>query len=168
MDDPARLARILAVLRAVAARHRKRVVVSTHPRTRARLSALAAEVRALEPEGVGFLPPFGFPDYVRLQRNAFCVLSDSGTITEECALLGFPAVTLREAHERPEGMDAGTLVMAGLDPDRVLQAVEVVTSRPPGWAGLPPDYDVPNVSQKVLQVILSYVDYVNRTVWRKP
>jgi UDP-N-acetylglucosamine 2-epimerase len=102
-----------------------------------------------------------------LQRNAFCVLSDSGTITEECALLGFPAVTLREAHERPEGMDAGTLVMAGLDPDRVLQAVEVVTRRPPGLSALPPDYDVPNVSQKVLQIVLSYTDYVNRTVWRK-
>lgn len=167
VDDPARLARILAVLRAVAARHRKRVVVSTHPRTRARLAALLQEARALEAEGIGFLPPFGFADYVRLQRKAFCVLSDSGTVTEECALLGFPAVTLREAHERPEGMDAGTLVMSGLDPARVLQAVEVVTSRAPGYSALPPDYDVPNVSQKVLQVILSYVDYVNRTVWRK-
>lgn len=125
------------------------------------------EARALEAEGIQFLPPFGFFDYVKLEQNARCVLSDSGTITEECALLGFPAVTLREAHERPEGMDAGTLVMSGIDPDRVLSAVEVVTSRPKGYTALPPDYDQPDVSQKVLQIVLSYVDYVNRTVWGK-
>ena len=167
VDDPARLARILAVLRAVAARYLRRVVVSTHPRTRARLSALPEGARALEGEGISFLPPFGFPDYVRLQHQAFCVLSDSGTLTEESALVGFPAVMLREAHERPEGMDAGTLVMGGLDPDRVLQAVDLVTERPAGPRSVPPDYDVPDVSRKVVGIILGYVDYVNRTVWRR-
>jgi UDP-N-acetylglucosamine 2-epimerase len=168
VDDPARLARVLAILRAVVARHGKRVVMSTHPRTRTRLAALAAEARALEEEGISFLPPFGFVDWVKLQQSAFCVLSDSGTLTEESALLGFPAVMLREAHERPEGMDAGTLVMAGLDAERVLQAIAVVTARPEGAREIPADYLVPNVSQKVLQIILSYTDYVNRVVWRKP
>ncbi|MGC3996944.1 MAG: UDP-N-acetylglucosamine 2-epimerase (non-hydrolyzing) [Anaeromyxobacter sp.] len=168
VDDPGRLALLLATLRAAARRFGKRVVVSTHPRTRARLEALAPQAQALAAEGIAFLKPFGLADYVRLQQEAFCVLSDSGTITEESALLGFPAVTLREAHERPEGMDAGTLIMTGLSADRVLQGVEVVTSRRPGERpGLPPDYLEPNVSAKVVQIILSYVDYVNRTVWRK-
>lgn len=166
VDDPARLTGILGTLRALAGRWQLPVVVSTHPRTRVRLEALAGGTQGLESHGVRFLAPFGFLDYVRLQQQAFCVLSDSGTVTEESALAGFPAVTLREAHERPEGMDAGTLVMSGLATERVLQAVELVTSRPPGLRpGLPPDYQEANVSQKVVQVILSYVDYVNRTVW---
>jgi UDP-N-acetylglucosamine 2-epimerase (non-hydrolysing) len=169
VDDPERLARILGVLRAVAERHRRRIVVSTHPRTRVRLEALAGGTADLEARGVSFLKPFGFLDYVKLQRHAFCVISDSGTVTEESALVGFPAVTLREAHERPEGMDAGTLVMSGIEPDRVLQAIDAVTARPAGQRpGVPPDYLETNVSQKVLQVVLSYVDYVNRTVWRRP
>jgi UDP-N-acetylglucosamine 2-epimerase (non-hydrolysing) len=168
VDRPARLGVILETLRAVAGQYGKRVVVSTHPRTRARLEVLAGGTAGLEAAGVAFLKPFGFPDYIRLQQQAFCVLSDSGTITEESALLGFPAVTLRDAHERPEGMDAGTLVMSGLTAERVLQAVEVVTTRPAGVrAGLPPDYLETNVSQKVVQIILSYVDYVNRTVWHR-
>jgi UDP-N-acetylglucosamine 2-epimerase (non-hydrolysing) len=168
VDSPERLAGILQTLRAVADRYGRRVVVSTHPRTRARLESLATEARPVESEGVTFLKPFGFLDYVKLQQNAFCVVSDSGTITEECALLGFPAVTLREAHERPEGMDAGTLVMSGLDTDRVLQAIDLVVNRGPGdRPGLPSDYADANVSRKVVQVIHSYVDYVNRTVWRK-
>jgi len=169
VDRPERLATIRATLRALAGRWRLPVVVSTHPRTRARLEALAGGTQDLAQHGVRFLKPFGFLDYVKLEQDAFCVLSDSGTITEESALLGFPAVTLREAHERPEGMDAGTLVMSGLSSERVIQAVELVTSRPPGVrAGLPPDYLEPNVSLKVVQIILSYVDYVNRTVWQRP
>ncbi len=168
VDRPERLATILDTLRALAVRYGLPVVVSTHPRTRARLEALSGGTQGLEGQGVRFLKPFGLIDYVRLQQDAFCVLSDSGTITEESALLGFPAVTLREAHERPEGMDAGTLIMSGLAAERVIQAVEVVTSRPPGVrAGLPPDYLETDVSRKVVQIILSYVDYVNRTVWSK-
>ena len=168
VDREERLAGFLETLRAVRRRYGRRVVVSTHPRTRARLEGLAQATRALESEGISFLKPFGYFDWVKLQENAFCVLSDSGTITEESALLGFPAVTVRDAHERPEGMDAGTLVMSGLATVRVLQAIDVVTSRPPGErAGLPPDYLEPQVSRKVLQIILSYVDYVNRTVWAR-
>lgn len=166
VDDPERLSGILETLRAVAQKFGRRVIVSTHPRTRARLEGLVGRAEALAAQNVTFAKPFGFADYVRLEQDAFCVISDSGTITEESALLGFPAVTLREAHERPEGMDAGTLVMSGLKTERVLQAVEVVTSRPAGLrAGLPSDYEVLNVSQKVLQIIVSYVDYVRRTVW---
>jgi len=146
----------------------KRVIVSTHPRTRARLEALAATGQGVDLEGVSFQKPFGFFDWVKLQENAFCVVSDSGTLTEESAIRGFPAVMLRDAHERPEGMDAGTLVMSGLDEERVVQAVEMVVSRPAGWRpGLPPDYAESNVSRKVVQIIQSYVDYVNRTVWHK-
>ena len=168
VDDPERLAGIVDTLRAVAVRHGRRVVVSTHPRTRVRLEKLAEQTRGLDAEGITFLQPFGFFDYIQLQKNAFCVISDSGTITEESALLGFPAVTIREAHERPEGMDAGTLVMSGLRTEQVLQAVDVVTSRAPGdLPGLPPDYLERNVSRKVLQIIQSYTGYVNRTVWQK-
>jgi UDP-N-acetylglucosamine 2-epimerase (non-hydrolysing) len=168
VDDEGRLAGILETLRAIAGRYRRRVIVSTHPRTRARLEKLAAQARALEEEGISFMKPFGFLDYAKLEQNAFCVVSDSGTVTEESALLGFPAVTLREAHERPEGMDAGTLVMSGLETGRVLQSIDVVVSRAPGERpGLPPDYLETNVSGKVVQIIHSYVDYVNRTVWHK-
>lgn len=169
VDAEARLAGILETLRAVARRHGKRVIVSTHPRTRARLEKLASHQGALEGEGIAFMKPFGFLDYVKLQQNAHCVISDSGTITEESSLLGFPAITLREAHERPEGMDAGTLVMSGLATHRVLQAIDVVVGRRPGERpGVPPDYLEANVSQKVVQIIHSYVDYVNRTVWSRP
>jgi UDP-N-acetylglucosamine 2-epimerase (non-hydrolysing) len=168
VDSPERLVRILGVLRVLAQRYGKRVIVSTHPRTRARLEALAATGQGVDLEGVSFQKPFGFFDWVKLQENAFCVVSDSGTLTEESAIRGFPAVMLRDAHERPEGMDAGTLVMSGLDEERVVQAVEMVVSRPAGWRpGLPPDYAESNVSRKVVQIIQSYVDYVNRTVWHK-
>jgi UDP-N-acetylglucosamine 2-epimerase (non-hydrolysing) len=168
VDRPERLSGFLETLRAIRGRYGRRVIVSTHPRTRARLEGLAEATRVLEAEGITFLKPFGFLDWVKLQEKAFCVVSDSGTITEESALLGFPAVTIRDAHERPEGMDAGTLVMTGLGTERILQAIDVVTSRPAGQrAGLPPDYLEPHVSRKVLQVILSYTDYVNRTVWSR-
>jgi len=165
VDRPERLRAILSTLRALAERFRFPVVVSTHPRTRARLEQLDGGTQALEAAGVRFLAPFGFLDYVRLQQEAFCVVSDSGTVTEESALVGFPAVTLRDAHERPEGMDAGTLVMSGLSAARVVQAVEAVTGRTGERPGIPPDYLEPHVAGKVLQIILSYVDYVNRTVW---
>jgi len=169
VDDPSRLDGILETLRAVARRYRRKIVVSTHPRTRVRLERMAERTRGLELEGITFLPPFGFFDYIQLQKNAFCVISDSGTVTEESALVGFPAVTLREAHERPEGMDAGTLVMSGLRTDRMLQSIEIVTTRGPGDVpGLPPDYLEKNVSRKVVQIIQSYTGYVNRTVWHKP
>jgi UDP-N-acetylglucosamine 2-epimerase (non-hydrolysing) len=168
VDTESRLVGILETLHAVARRYARRLVVSTHPRTRMRLERIPGATKALEAEGVTFLKPFGFFDYARLQASSFCVISDSGTITEESALLGFPAITLREAHERPEGMDAGTLVMSGLSTEQVLQSIDLVTSRPAGERpGIPPDYLERHVSTKVVQIIQSYTGYVNRTVWRK-
>ncbi|MFA5111742.1 MAG: UDP-N-acetylglucosamine 2-epimerase (non-hydrolyzing) [Desulfobaccales bacterium] len=158
---------LLDTLKAMAERYRKPIIVSTHPRTRKRLAD--AGVSDLS-EGIRFLKPLGLFDYVHLQLKSFCVVSDSGTITEESSLLGFPAVTIRQAHERPEGMDVGTLIMCGLKAPRVLEAIEVVTSQHAAGGrrfALVPDYDVDNVSQKVLRIILSYIDYVNRTVWQK-
>ena len=166
VDDEPRLAGLLAALEAACEHYRMPVIVSTHPRTRARIEDLKTTV----PDRIQFLKPFGFADYVRLQKDAFCVLSDSGTVTEEASLLGFPAVMLREAHERPEGMDEGTLIMSGVRGSSILEAVAAVTARHARGgqaARIVPDYDVDDVSSKVVNVILSYTDYVNRTVWRK-
>ncbi len=148
-------------------KYRKRIIVSTHPRTRNRLAKLGR--RAL-PAKVEFLKPLGYFDYVKLQSNACCVLSDSGTLTEEASLLGFPAVMLRQAHERPEGMDEATLIMCGLKAERVTEAIDVSVAHSAG-PGRPfrriADYDVDNVSRKILRIILSHIEYVNRTVWYK-
>lgn len=157
----------LASLDAVAKKYNHPVVVSTHPRTQKRLDE---QGRTGIDGRIQFLRPMGFFDYVHLQQRAFCVISDSGTITEEASLLGFPALTIRQAHERPEGMDEGTLIMCGLEPKRVLEAIEVITGQHQIGAGLSrivQDYDVDDVSRKVLRTILSYTDYVNRVVWRK-
>ena len=119
---------------------------------------------------IKFLKPFGFFDYIKLQMEALCVVSDSGTITEEASLLNLPAITIRNTHERPEGMDVGTLIMAGLKKDRVLEAVKVIieqhdySKRVMSPVG---DYEAINVSKKILRIVLSYTDYVNRTVWHK-
>ena len=167
IDSETNFSDLLATLKAMADRYRKPIIVSTHPRTRKRL----ADAGVMElGEGIRFLKPLGFFDYVKLQLQAFCVVSDSGTITEESSILDFPAVTIRQAHERPEGMDVGTLIMCGLKAHRVLEAIDVVTSQHAAGGqrfALVPDYDVDNVSQKVLRIILSYIDYVNRTVWQK-
>jgi len=167
VDDAGNLADLLASLAAIARRYRRRVIVSTHPRTRNRLAALK---RRDLPAGVEFLKPMGFCDYVMLQQHARCVLSDSGTLTEESSLLNFPAVMIRQAHERPEGMDEGTLIMSGLRPDRVCAAVDATLAhyeareRP---FRIAPDYEADNVSLKVARIILGYTDYVNRTVWHR-
>jgi len=158
---------LLETLRVLSVRYKKPVIVSTHPRTRNRLESVGVSALALE---VQFLKPLGFLDYVNLEMNAFCVVSDSGTITEESSILSFPAVTIRQAHERPEGMDEGTLIMCGLKSERVLEAIEVVAAQhsKTGRAfEIVQDYDSKNVSKKVLRIILSYTDYVNRVVWRK-
>jgi UDP-N-acetylglucosamine 2-epimerase (non-hydrolysing) len=167
VDDPAKLRRLLACLQTLADHFGRRLIVSTHPRTRKRLDALTGH---RDDDRIAFLKPFGFLGYVKLQMNAFCVISDSGTITEESSILGFPAVTLREAHERPEGMDRATLILTGLDPERVVQSVKIVTDQ--FEQGKRPtvvvdDYDVPDVSRKIVRIIASYIDYVNRTVWSK-
>lgn len=167
VDSPGNFSALLASLNAMASRYGLPVIVSTHPRTRKRLEGL--DTRDLNPL-IRFLKPLGFHDYVKLQMHARCVISDSGTITEESSILSFPAITIRQAHERPEGMDEGTLIMSGLEPEGVLRAIEVSVGHY-AHGGRPfrllPDYDVDNVSRKVLKIILSYTDYVNRTVWHK-
>lgn len=169
VDSQRNLADLLDSLNGLVAAFDYPVIVSTHPRTRKKLEEM--DRRAVDPK-IQFLPPFGFLDYIRLQMGAACVVSDSGTITEESSLLGFPAVTVRQAHERPEGMDEGTLVMCGLKRSAVLDSVrfamsveskggETPAARPVG------DYIAGPVSRKVVTIILSYIDYVNRVVWQK-
>jgi UDP-N-acetylglucosamine 2-epimerase (non-hydrolysing) len=165
VDDEENFKDLLASLEAVHAEFEKPIIFSTHPRTRIRLEGLGLDTQS---SSIRFLKPLGFLDYVKLQTQACCVLSDSGTITEEASLLNVPAVTMRQAHERPEGMDEGILIMSGLKPERVVQAIHVVTSQfeqeeyEPGRVD---DYDGGRVSKKVVRAIYSYVDYVNRTVW---
>ncbi len=161
VDDPARLSMLLGSLDALATKFGKRMLFSVHPRTRARMESFGFSPSA----SIEFLKPLGFFDYVQLQKNAFCVVSDSGTVTEEAAILGFRAITIRDAHERPEGMDEGTLIMTGLDPERMVHAVAVLRSQPRGTTHEPPDYAADNVSIKVVRIILSYIDFVRRTVW---
>jgi len=168
VDDAQNLRDLLETLDALHTAYRRPVIVSTHPRTRQRLNELGVQEAA---GGVRFLPAMGFFEYVRLEISALCVLSDSGTVTEEASILNFPAVTIRQAHERPEGMDEATLVMCGLKRERVLEAVALVTRQFADGARrfrAVPDYEPDNISDKVVRIILSYVDYVNRVVWRKP
>ena len=158
---------LLESLNAIATKYKKRIIVSTHPRTRKRLEAVDNNYFHNKIE---FMKPLGFFDYIALQINAMCVVSDSGTITEESSLLGFPAVTIRQAHERPEGMDEGTLIMCGLSKDKVLDSIDVVVAQHSDKQSnfkIISDYNVDNVSKKVLRIILSYTEYVNRTVWHK-
>ncbi|MEW6562294.1 MAG: UDP-N-acetylglucosamine 2-epimerase (non-hydrolyzing), partial [Pseudomonadota bacterium] len=165
VDTPANLLDLLATLNALAETYDEPVIVSTHPRTQKRLDALGRG--ELHPQ-VRFLKPFGFSDYIKLQMESHCVVSDSGTITEEASLLNLPAITIRNAHERPEGMDVGTLIMSGLKRERVLDAVRVVEAQREGSGRAMPeveDYEAGPVSKKVLRIVMSYVDYVNRTVW---
>ena len=165
IDSDENFANLVASLKAAAEKFNLPLIVTTHPRTRKRMEQRGTgEVD----QRIRFLKPLGFLDYVKLQMNACCVVSDSGTITEESSILGFPAVTVRQAHERPEGMDVGTLILCGLKPGRVLEAMDVAmahyaeTTRP---FDIAPDYAVQNVSKKVVRIILSYTDYVKRVVW---
>ena len=166
VDTPAHIRDLIQSLNTLIKQYDIPIVFSTHPRTRKRLEAMSD----LHPDPrILFSKPFGFFDYVALQQNAFCVLSDSGTITEESAILGFPAVTLRNVHERPEGNDAGTLIMCGYRPERVLTAVQTVTDqvRRHPERRVVSDYEVDRVSEKVVRLILGYTDYVNEKVWFK-
>ena len=167
VDSEQNFADLLDSLNAIVDKYHKKVIISTHPRTRKKLEAIGF-VNA-NPM-IEFMKPFGFMEYVKLQQNAFCVISDSGTITEESSILHFPAITIRQAHERPEGMDEGTLVMTGLKSGRILDSIDVVVSQFAGHAEAIhsiPDYAADNVSKKVVRIILSYTDYINRTVWHK-
>lgn len=166
VDSPENLSDMVESLNALAEQYDVPVIVSTHPRTRNRLDRLEAVPLNSH---IKFLKPFGFSDYIRLQMEALCVISDSGTITEEAALLNLSAVTLRNAHERPEGMDAGTLIMCGLRKEHVLDSVRVILAQRKeenSRLAVVPDYEAGAVSKKVLRIVLSYTDYVNRTVWR--
>lgn len=167
IDNETNFLHFLDSLNAIAVRFGKPVIVSTHPRTRKRLE----EMKNLSlNENIKFLKPLGFFDYIKIQQNSACVISDSGTITEESSILNFPAVTIRQAHERPEGMDVGTLVMCGLESEKVIDAINLVMSQHKENANnikLVEDYDVENLSTKVLRIIYSYTDYVNKKVWFK-
>lgn len=167
VDSPENLQDLLDTLQVMVKEHDLPVIVSTHPRTRQRLEKLGMD--GLDPK-IQFLKPFGFFDYIKLQMDAFCVLSDSGTITEEASLLNLPAVTIRNAHERPEGMDEGVLIMCGLKAERVLDAIRVVTQQQKTGHRpfrIVPDYEGGLVSGKVLRVVMSYVDFINQKVWSK-
>lgn len=167
VDSRENLSDLLQTLNALAEKYDIPVIVSTHPRTQKRMDALGGPAPHAK---VQFLKPFGFFDYIRLQMDALCVVSDSGTIFEEASLLNLCAITIRNAHERPEGMDAGTLVMTGLKKERVLDAISVVINQfenAKSAAYLVEDYEEKNVSKKILRIVLSYTDYINRTVWHK-
>ena len=167
IDSPQNMTNLVETLNSLAAEYNCPVIVSTHPRTRKKLDTM--QLGKLNPH-IQFLKPFGFTDYIKLQMEALCVVSDSGTISEEASLLNLPAVTIRNAHERPEGMDVGTLIMCGLEKNRVLDAVKVVVAqhnRAKATMHIVQDYQAGPVSKQALRVVMSYVDYINRTVWSK-
>lgn len=166
IESPQSFGKLVDVLNAVAEDHGLPVIVSTHPRTQKRIDATGAKFHA----NVQLLKPLGFHDYVKLQMSACAVLSDSGTINEESSILNFPALNLREAHERPEGMEEAAVMMVGLEVARVRQALAVLATQPRGAERSlrqVADYSMPNVSDKVVRIVHSYTDYVNRVVWKK-
>lgn len=162
VDNPRNFKALIESINAVAEEYKMPIIFSAHPRTRKKIEAEGI----IFSDYVKYMKPLGFNDYNKLQQNAFCVISDSGTITEESSIMGFPAITIRQAHERPEGMDEGTLIMSGVDKEDVLDAIKVVTDedKKPHIVN---DYDVDYVGMKVVKIIMSYTGYINRTVWRK-
>jgi len=167
VDSPKNFSDLLESIDALSKTYRFPIIISTHPRTRKKLEEIGYQNKN---PLIRFSKPYGFHEYNNLQINSFCVISDSGTIAEEGSILNLPAVTIRQAHERPEGMDETTVIMSGLNKTRVLQSVAVATTHNTQEVrSIKPvkDYETDNVSKKILRIILSYVDYVNRTVWYK-
>lgn len=167
VDSEENFSDFFSSMQAIAKHYQKRVIISTHPRTRKKMEQLHLSKEMFD--SLEFMKPLGFFAYMKLQQNAFCVISDSGTITEESSIVGFPAITIRQAHERPEGMDEGTLIMSGLKTENIIDDIAVIVDQ---FAANGPmrtisDYDTDNVSRKVVRIILSYIDYINHTVWRR-
>lgn len=166
VDSHENLLKIISICNDLAAQYLLPVIFSTHPRTQNRLDKLGVDTNPL----IQFLKPFGFFDYIRLQQESRCVLSDSGTITEESSILNFPALNIREVHERPEGVEEASVMMVGLSSKLVMQGLKVLEDQPRGLTrllNLVDDYSSQNVSDKIVRIILSYTDFVNRKVWRK-
>ena len=167
VDSEQNFADLLEAIDEMGKLYKMPIIISTHPRTRKKLELMGYENSN---KLIRFSKPYGFHEYNKMQMDAFCVISDSGTIAEEGSILNLPAVTIRQAHERPEGMDEGTLIMSGLNKDRVIESIEAITKQHDHnkrQMKIVSDYNVDNVSKKVLRIILSYTDYVNRTVWHK-
>ncbi len=162
LDNPENLQDLVSAINAVAKEYGKPIIFSTHPRTQKKIDSGDIKFDPL----VKMMKPLGFAEYIKLQENAFCVISDSGTITEESSLLGFPAITVRQAHERPEGMDEGTLIMCDLKTENVLDGINIVTSQNVRMRTIE-DYDNDILASKIVRIILSYTGYINRTVWKK-
>lgn len=163
VDSPENFSNFLNTLEKLTEVYKKKIIVSTHPRTKKKLEAMNYESKN---PLISFMKPLGFFDYIKLQTEAFCTLSDSGTITEESSILHFPAIMIRQAHERPEGMDRASVVMSDLRAESVIRSVDLVTGQEIAMKDIS-DYDADDVSKKVVRVIYSYTDYVNRTVWKK-
>lgn len=154
---------LVDTLNSIAEIYKLPIIVSTHPRTRNKINEHNIEFNPL----VSLMKPLGFNDYVKLQKDSRAVLSDSGTISEESSILGFPALNIREAHERPEAMEEASVMMVGLEKERILQGLEILSTQKDDTLRKVADYSIPNVSDKVLRIILSYTDYINKTVWKK-
>jgi UDP-N-acetylglucosamine 2-epimerase (non-hydrolysing) len=167
VDSDKNFSELLKTIHDLYKTYKKPIIISTHPRTMKKLENSNFDRNA--ESDIRFLKPFGFFDYIKLQENALCVLSDSGTITEEASILGFPAIMIREAHERPEGMDVGSVIMSGLKSENVLDCINVTTQIfNNGYTPrIVPDYDIDDVSIKIVKIILSYFEYVKKNTWKK-